>query len=229
MAHKQPGYRYDNDWSLEEMRIDTESAVKTGLVIPAMVEIKAQHTVLNFERVKKYITDAKTIVLMNCSCKMKRKHCDAPIDVCIALNGWAEKYLSSDEFKARQPHKATVDEALKALKKSNEAGLVHMAYIYTDNRNNGNPDAICSCCSCCCSILGGILRFGMAPHLLKGSAKSSRDASKCENCGVCVDRCHFGARTMENGRLIYDEDKCLGCGLCVTTCPTQAISLSQLN
>jgi NAD-dependent dihydropyrimidine dehydrogenase PreA subunit len=160
---------------------------------------------------------------------MKRKHCDAPLKVCIALNGWADKYLTSDEFKARQPCKVTIDEALNALKKSNEAGLVHMAYIYTDNKNNGNPDAICSCCSCCCSILGGILRFGMAPHLLKASAKSIRDSSKCENCGVCVDRCHFGARKVENGKLVYDEGKCFGCGLCVNTCPTQAISLSQMN
>ena len=229
MAYKQKGYRFENDWPIEEMRTDIEEAVKTGLVIPINVEVKAEQTVLNFENISKWLSEAKTIALMNCSCKMKRKHCDAPLEVCIALNGWAEYYLKSEEAKYREPHKVDVDEALKALKKADEAGLVHLAYIYTDNRNEGKPDAICSCCSCCCSILGGILRYGMAPHLLKASARSERDESKCENCGVCVDRCHFGARTMENDHLVYDESKCLGCGLCVSTCPTGANKLNQLS
>jgi ferredoxin len=228
MAHKQKGYRFENDWTLEEMRADTESGIKSGLVLPIGVEIKAEHTVLNTERVRRYITEADTIALMNCSCKMKRKHCDSPLDVCISLNGWAEKYLTSDDFKVRKPRKVTVDEAFDALKRSDEAGLVHMAYIYTDNKNNGNPDAICACCSCCCSILGGILRFGMAPHLLKATAKSERDESKCKNCGTCADRCHFGAREMVNGSLIFDNRKCFGCGLCISTCPTGANSLHQL-
>ena len=228
MAHKHPGFRFENDWSLEEMREDTEKAVKNALVIPIGVEINADNTVLNLETVKKYLVEAKTIALMNCSCKTKRKNCNSPRDVCTALNGWAEHYLVKDRFTARQARRVDVDEAFDALKRGNEAGLVLMAYIYSDNRNNGNPDAICSCCSCCCSILGGTLRMGLAPHLLKASAKSEIDSSKCVSCGTCVDRCHFGAREIVNGSLVYNKDKCFGCGLCVSTCLMDAIKLVQL-
>jgi NAD-dependent dihydropyrimidine dehydrogenase PreA subunit len=229
MAHKQPGYRFENDWSLEEMREDTEKAVQNALVIPIGVEINADNTVLNLDTVKKYLTEAKTIALMNCSCKTKRNHCNSPRDVCIALNGWAEHYLVSDKNTARQARRVDVDEAFDALKRGNEAGLVLMAYIYSDNRNDGNPDAICSCCSCCCSILGGTLRMGLAPHLLKASAKSEIDKSKCVNCGTCVERCHFGARKMVDGKMVYNKDLCFGCGLCVSTCPKKAISLTQFG
>jgi ferredoxin len=54
------------------------------------------------------------------------------------------------------------------------------------------------------------------------------DESKCTSCGVCVDRCHFGARDIKDGKLEYNKDLCFGCGLCVSTCPTKAISLIPL-
>ncbi|MBD3207398.1 ferredoxin, partial [Candidatus Bathyarchaeota archaeon] len=44
---------------------------------------------------------------------------------------------------------------------------------------------------------------------------------------VCVDRCTFEARKLEDGELVYDETHCFGCGLCVSTCPTETIKLIQ--
>lgn len=228
MAHKQRGHRFGNDWSLETMRVDMEH-MRTALIVPVNSEIKADHIVLNYDNVRKYVTEAKTISIMDCGCRTKRKHCDAPVGVCIGLNGWAEKFLESEEFRDRRPFRASVDEALETLRRTNEAGLVHMAYIYTDNKNSGKPDVICSCCSCCCEILGATLRYGLAPHLLKASAKSTRDDSKCRNCGTCALRCHFGAREMVNGSLVFNQDKCFGCGLCVSTCPSNVISMRQLS
>jgi ferredoxin len=228
MSHKKPGYKYENDWSFNEMKVDTEEHLKSALVVPVQTEIKAEHTVLNLDRVKKYIVDADTVSLMDCSCRMKRKHCNGPIEVCIGLNGWADRFVKSKDFQYRHPHIVDKKMALEAIEKSAEAGLVHMAYIYRDNLNSGDPDVICSCCSCCCEILGATLRYGLAPHLLTASAKSSRDAAKCINCGKCVDRCQFGAREMVEGSLIFNPDKCFGCGLCISTCPTGAIKLHQI-
>jgi NAD-dependent dihydropyrimidine dehydrogenase PreA subunit len=44
-------------------------------------------------------------------------------------------------------------------------------------------------------------------------------------CGECVERCHFGARRLDEGALAYDPEQCYGCGLCVTTCPAGAVGL----
>lgn len=149
MSHKKLGYKFENDWPIEEMKADLEGNMQSAIVIPVNIEIKAEHTVLNLERVKKYITDADRITLMDCSCRMKRKHCDGPIQVCIGLDGWADRFLTSKDFQYRHPFRVEKDEAIKVLEKSNEAGLVHMAYIYKDNLNLKGPDSICSCCSCC--------------------------------------------------------------------------------
>jgi ferredoxin len=68
----------------------------------------------------------------------------------------------------------------------------------------------------------------MAPHILKSIATTTTDGSKCIACGKCVDRCHFGARDIREGKLEFNKDLCFGCGLCVSTCPSKAISLIPL-
>ncbi len=46
----------------------------------------------------------------------------------------------------------------------------------------------------------------------------------CSACGICVDTCPFGARTLnlERGCAEVIEVLCQGCGACVTACPNKA-------
>ena len=145
------------------------------------------------------------------------------LDVCIVLNDTAERALSDEEFRKRNPRKVAMVEALDALARSHEAGLVHMAYDIGQDQAN----YICSCCSCCCGILSAVLRFGLAPHLLTSDTISVTDTSKCESCGVCVERCRFGAREIVDGSIAFKPELCFGCGLCVGSCPTDAIKLAD--
>jgi Pyruvate/2-oxoacid:ferredoxin oxidoreductase delta subunit len=227
MAHKEQGYRYRIDYDIDHRKNVVDSFEK-AIVLPVNTEIQQDQVVLNFDNVKKIIESANTIVVHDCSCRVDLKRCDAPVDVCMYFNETAERKLVSEDprIKSYRPHRVSKAEALDVLKKSAEAGLVHLAYV-----NKEDPTKIgilCSCCSCCCEILGGILRFGMAPHLLTASAKSVQDESKCTDCGICVDRCHFGSRVMVDGKLEYNPDRCFGCGLCVSTCPTEAITLVEI-
>lgn len=123
----------------------------------------------------------------------------------------------------------TKEEAIDVLRKSHEAGLVLTAQVVHDFPGAElKPDevfTICGCCSCCCCQLSAILRYGLAQHLLTSPTTSVTDSSKCASCGVCVDRCQFGAREMVNGSIAFNPDLCFGCGLCVSTCPTNAITL----
>jgi ferredoxin len=233
MSHKRQGYRFENDWGIDVLEDDAKS-IAAGVALPIYQEIKENNTVLNLDNVKKYLLRSKKIALTNCACRTKRKHCDAPVDVCLSLNAAAENFLAKGYVQTaggmRQPvREVTIEQALEAVTRAHEAGLVPMAYIRMDSPEPHDPSFICNCCSCCCAELGLTLRFGMAPHILKSLAISANDVSKCMSCGKCVDRCHFGARKMVDDKMVYNKDLCFGCGLCVSTCPTNAIKLIKLT
>ena len=54
----------------------------------------------------------------------------------------------------------------------------------------------------------------------------SFNAKQCSLCGVCVEKCPFGALRMEkNG--IKVGDTCRMCGICVRQCPEKALRFEQ--
>jgi ferredoxin len=220
MAHKKQGYRFEDDWTIDELK-EFETNWNTAVTVPVNIKIEAEHRVLNLEKVKEYLSKAKLIAHLDCFCREKRHNCDAPSDVCIYFNERAELALNSEDFKWRNPKRVEMDVALDALVRSHEAGLVHMAYAYGDDEIN----LVCSCCSCCCEVLSGILRFGLAPHLLSSDVASVTNSELCNDCGDCVGRCQFGAREIVNGSLVFNPSLCFGCGLCASACPTNAITL----
>ena len=220
MTHKKQGYRFENDWPLETLENKVFKKVKAATTIPVDVKIEADHYVLNLDHVRQILSSAYKISVMDCACRTIYGHCDAPLTVCLDMNEVAERNIV-----ACVAREITLDDALDVLEKTNQAGLVHMAIGQGEFYNPGVINSVCSCCSCCCGILSGILRYGMAPHLLKSLAISITDELICTDCGDCVDRCQFGARKIDDGSLSINQDLCFGCGLCVSTCPTGAITL----
>ncbi|MGD6933595.1 MAG: hydrogenase iron-sulfur subunit [Candidatus Bathyarchaeia archaeon] len=54
---------------------------------------------------------------------------------------------------------------------------------------------------------------------------SKIDESKCTSCGVCVDKCPYGAIKLEKGKkATVITASCHGCGTCVAECPQHAIT-----
>lgn len=52
------------------------------------------------------------------------------------------------------------------------------------------------------------------------------DIDKCSLCGICVEKCPFGALLIE-GKGIVVSQACRMCGLCVRNCPEKAIRFEQ--
>ncbi|HWQ30177.1 MAG TPA: DUF362 domain-containing protein [Negativicutes bacterium] len=48
------------------------------------------------------------------------------------------------------------------------------------------------------------------------------DAGKCISCGICVDKCNYGA-IQKPDTAVIDESKCIGCAGCIAVCPQGAI------
>ena len=207
--------RFYSEKQLQDIAYDIDRAV----TIPVNAMIEADHRVFDLSEVEKILQEARRITVQDCGCKVEFGNCDAPKDVCIGLDEEADYTLEQGSMNVRE---INVDEALNVLRRSHEAGLVHMAYVFKDKEK---PGLICSCCSCCCHTLGGLLRYGIHTEVLSSKLIALDDEAKCIDCGECVSRCVFEARWIDIDKMVYDEAKCMGCGLCVSTCPTEAISM----
>lgn len=104
-------------------------------------------------------------------------------------------------------------------------GLVHMA-LHLSNKPDQFPSEICSCCSCCCTALQGLIHMNNTDLVEPSEFVTIYNSELCTNCGECVDRCHFKARTLDStSKLLFRPELCYGCGLCVTTCSENIIEL----
>jgi Pyruvate/2-oxoacid:ferredoxin oxidoreductase delta subunit len=209
-----------NDWTREELEKEYVNTM-TAVTIPVNKRIKGQQQILDLSEIESVLKDAKLIALEECGCRKKFGKCDAPLDVCISLDKDAKEQIEKKTAK-----KVSLEQALEALERSHEAGLVHIAYTFEGNEK---PGVVCSCCSCCCHSMSARVRFGIPEAVVASMYVAVTDSETCVNCGTCVERCQFKARDLENGKLVYNEARCFGCGVCVTTCPTESIRLEQRN
>jgi Pyruvate/2-oxoacid:ferredoxin oxidoreductase delta subunit len=201
---------YENGWGHELHGSPTNMA----RVFPAEGSIASSVTVLPFEEAARYVENARYLSLANCPCRISKKACHNPVDVCLGFD-YAAKYLIE-----RKAAKAiTKEEALAVLRRSEDAGLVHCA-----SNTQEKIDYICNCCSCCCGILGAATRLKDTASRPHSNFYSTVKAEDCTACMACVDRCPMGAITVDEVAAV-EAALCIGCGLCASACPTEAIAL----
>jgi MinD superfamily P-loop ATPase len=78
-----------------------------------------------------------------------------------------------------------------------------------------------------CDVDAPDLHMLLHPEVIKtqkfmGSKLAVIDKAKCIQCGLCREKCNFGAIT---GDLEVDAIACEGCGVCKVVCPAGAITL----
>jgi len=190
-----------------------------GITLSVNTLIEADHNVYDLSEAKAILSKARRIVVGDCPCRSEHHRCDAPIDVCLTLDNEADRSMKRGE----KNREVTLDEALSILKRSHEAGLVHMAYVA---KGADRPKILCSCCACCCNTLRPMVEKDTFELILSSKKVAEDNNEKCTACGVCVQRCVFGARKLQNGVLVYHPSRCMGCGVCVSTCPTGTISMA---
>ena len=166
------------------------------------------------------IQRAKVIAVAHCPCRMtaylRGKGCEHPTEVCMKFDDLAEYVI--DRELARE---ITKEEALKILKQSEEAGLVH----FVDNAV-GDIKHSCNCCACACWSVGSIQRRKIPRDVIMATYFiRETEEDECTGCGECVEVCPVDAVTMEGDFPAVDEEWCIGCGVCVAKCPTTAAQL----
>ena len=185
-------------------------------VVPVAASLDARQWVLPSVQASEILQSARAVALQNCECRTHYQRCDRPIEVCFVLNEVADRAVARGEARY-----VSLDEAVTVLEQASASGLVHMSLYMPDHQ----VYALCNCCACCCHDLQIVRLYGRLDLMVRSEYVAVTDAGLCTGCGDCVERCAFGARHLEAGRLAYDAGACMGCGLCVTVCPLAATSL----
>lgn len=136
-------------------------------------------------------------------------------DLVILYGSGAYKKAHGSEYKDLTPA-----EAKKLLLQLQNEGL--MPTFFTCMGSGGWIYAICNCEREICFPFRAHEAAGAVMY--PGQDIVALDREKCTRCGLCVERCHFGANSM-NGSGEVDLAKCYGCGLCVSSCAGGARSM----
>jgi NAD-dependent dihydropyrimidine dehydrogenase PreA subunit len=203
----------------EELEKELEGV--KAVTIPVNFCIEGKHKVLDLSELETIFRNATVISQGECHCRkeMGDDKCREPMDGCFGIDDFAK-----DAIEKWGEKKTTVEEALEAMERTHDAGLVHMVYSF---KGKEEPDIVCSCCSCCCGLLGVAAKIGFSDHVFESKFISTHDDEACQSCGTCGERCQFGARKILDDFLVYEKDKCFGCGVCVGTCPQDAIAMAE--
>ncbi len=188
-------------------------------VIPVGVTVPATTHVLAFEDIKEIIEKAQTISVTKCTCRLSSHKCDRKLEACLQVNRGAEYNIARGTGR-----KLSKEEALDLIREAEEDGLIHVVM------NKQNVDQfICNCCPCCCQTMPILIEHGT--RVIEPSRFAAEvDETTCNSCETCLERCYFGAITIEGDEAAkVDRKKCMGCGLCQVTCPSEAISMVEVR
>lgn len=220
MKQKEP-----NNW-IEERLKNYDRWIKDGKipfsskVIPINKSLESKQWILPTAQAIEILRNSRIFRLVDCDCRTLFKRCNNPVNVCFVVNDAADRYIERGE--GRQ---VTIDEAKLVLENANEYGLVHLT-IY-------NPEqyiyALCSCCTCCCHELQILKKYNRSSFIAHSDYMATTNLEICDDCGICVDRCIFEARSLRGNKLVVDREQCYGCGLCVTKCPEKAITMELID
>ncbi|HIH00571.1 TPA: 4Fe-4S binding protein [Thermoplasmata archaeon] len=203
------------DWTRDELASEFKDMV--GRTVPVEIRFEARQKILCFDEVERILCCSRRIVVDECECRAKMGRCDRPVDVCLFLDEGADKQIETGTGK-----EIPLGQALAILRKTHELGLVHVALV----ENGTDPmKYICSCCACCCQAIAAMQRFGYHDSLVYSNMIASLSHELCDSCGICEERCNFGALTLEDGKMSFDEPRCFGCGVCTSSCPIGALTL----
>ena len=160
------------------------------------------------------------ILICPCVCQEALGRREGTLEKEITVLYGAEVYERTKGTKGKEesPREMSPEETKILLETLHEEGCVPT--FYACFKSTGWMVVICNCDDRIClpnrahQLVGGVLVPG--PDVIDFGVDS------CVGCGRCVDRCHFDANRLLDGKIATDPEKCYGCGLCVSTCPSEA-------
>ena len=187
-------------------------------VMPVEEPLQENSEVMPYEELSRMMDRNTTFAVAECACRLSAGEdaCGKPTDVCLIFDKTADFLIQR-----KHARKISKEEAMVILKRSEDAGLVHMT-----NNSQDRLNLVCNCCPCCCTLLTGLTKI-KSPHPFAISRwYATVEETLCSGCGLCSgERCPVEAATIENDIATINSITCIGCGLCVSECPEDAIQM----
>lgn len=205
---------------------------KVWRVVPAYEAIKNLPGVLPQENIVEMIKAQERLAVVPCSCRNVTRLVGVGCKYtkeedqwhCIQLGRGAEYVITRGSGR-----EISAEEALEIILKAERDGLVH-TWPNTSKIVDRRVTVNCNCCEDCCEFFLAA-KFGNIPMeklLEKSRYVAYVNEDLCIACGVCEERCMFGAIKVD-GSAKVDEEKCFGCGSCVVGCEQEAIKLRAVR
>ena len=192
------------------------------------ITLEPPETVIPYQQARSVILqNPESISVGECACRAAAEESclgEGERDVCLVVGDPHAAFVREVNPKFR---KISQVDAMAVLEDAHAKGFVHCAYFKKDIGRRFV--AICNCCSCCCQGMKAWNIFGGAIPLLAPSGYICEIGEDCNECGACVDACHFDAISVDEDTesCSVDKDKCMGCGICEEVCLPGAISLRR--
>jgi electron transport complex protein RnfB len=191
-------------------------------VIPVEEAIPVDVEILPHEWASRLVQEARSWAVRDCVCRTQKRllgqGCDHPLEVCLVFAPVEGAFDHSDVDRP-----LTTEEALLILRQAADAGLVHTVYNFREGLHH-----ICNCCTCVCMFLRAVAEFGRFTGIARSTFRSGVEDVLCIGCGECIERCQFGALSLQDQVCVVESMRCMGCGLCAAACPTGALHLERL-
>lgn len=206
----------------------TSQEGKPVRVIPVDKTLESyEEFILPSQNVEEIIAKFDDIAVGRCFCRQRRsllgEPCtyDAPTFNCFTFGKSARHTVAQGFAK-----KVSKEEALKIMRESEQAGLVHKAF-HPHSREDRPETSICNCCKDCCDTIR-LWKSGTLPLINSTYHLAVIDPEVCSGCGTCVEWCPTEAVELNaDGVAEVDEKSCFGCGVCTRFCPEEAASLKE--
>ena len=176
---------------------------------------KPRETFFILDELEELLDKSDRFKVIPCNCRILKNDCDKPIEACLRFDSAIEDRTLGRELSREQTRELIIE--------LDRQGLMHT--LNADWRENG-PKSMCNCCRCCCYPLRFAENHNTKDFYPVKHYVAQIDKQKCNDCGICIKRCHYNAFSRGNNKeIIYDPQKCWGCGLCKNSCPQQAIEI----
>jgi ferredoxin len=177
-----------------------------------------QHRICTYREAEETIRSKEAFYVNDCFCRGPAKageakwdYCGCPIEVCMGF------------------YKPPEESGIAATEIPQE----HALELFEDWKKRGNlfrfmedDSWICFCCKCGCGFFrdeDGNLKQDSCD---KSAYIEKTDMDKCNLCGLCIDSCAYGARSISGDKMLIEPEKCWGCSACEFICPEDAITMA---